>query len=123
MGIVIEGPYLGKSAVCAPILRSLPAWFAIEEDLVRYITEIDKLNTWLACEADRVIGFVSLKQHTPYSAEIYVMGILLEAHRKGIGRALINQVQEWLKSRSVEYLQVKTLGPSHSDDNYAKNRR
>jgi ribosomal protein S18 acetylase RimI-like enzyme len=122
MGVVIEGPYLGKSFVCSPILRSLPAWFGIEEDLVRYSTEIDHLNTWLACEAERVIGFVSLKQHTPYSAEIYVMGILLEAHRKGIGCALIDQTQEWLKSRGVEYLQVKTLGPSHKDENYAKTR-
>jgi ribosomal protein S18 acetylase RimI-like enzyme len=122
MSTNIEGPYFEKATVCAPILRSLPAWFGIEEAVVHYSTEIDHLPTLLACEAERVIGFLSLKQHTPYSAEVYVMGILPETHRKGIGRALINQAQEWLKSRGVEYLQVKTLGPSHSDENYAKTR-
>jgi ribosomal protein S18 acetylase RimI-like enzyme len=122
MSVNIEGPYFEKAAFCEPILRSLPAWFGIEESIVRYLTEIDNLPTWLACESGRVVGFVSLKQHTRYSAEVYVMGIQSEAHRKGIGRALINQAQEWLKSRGVEYLQVKTLGPSHSDGNYAGTR-
>jgi GNAT superfamily N-acetyltransferase len=69
-----------------------------------------------------LIGFASLKQHTHYSAEVYVMAVLPEAHRKGIGRALISQSQNWLKDRSVEYLQVKTLGPSHPDESYAKTR-
>jgi len=122
MSVNIKGPYFEKAAVCAPILRSLPAWFGIEEAIVHYSTEIDHLSTLLACEAGQVVGFLSLKQHTPYSAEVYVMGILPKTHRKGIGRALINQAQEWLKSRGVEYLQVKTLGPSHSDENYAGTR-
>ena len=122
MSVNIEGPYLEKAAVCAPILRSLPAWLGIEEAIVHYSTEIDHLSKLLACEAERVIGFVSLKQHTPYSAEIFVIGILPESHRKGIGKALINSAQEWLKSCSVEYLQVKTLGSSHSDAGYAKTR-
>jgi ribosomal protein S18 acetylase RimI-like enzyme len=122
MSVSIEGPYFKKAIVCTPILRSLPAWFGIEEAIVHYSTEIDNLPTLLACEAERVIGFVSLKQHTRYSAEIYVMGIQSEAHRKGIGRALINQAEEWLMSREIEYLQVKTLGPSHNDESYARTR-
>ena len=122
MSVNIKGPYFEKAIICTHILRSLPAWFGIEEDIIHYSTEIDNLPTWLACEEEHVIGFVSLKQHTPYSAEVFVMGILPESHRKGIGKALINQVQEWLKSRSVEYLQVKTLGSTRSDAGYAKTR-
>jgi ribosomal protein S18 acetylase RimI-like enzyme len=102
-------------------LSALPAWFGIEP-ILQYAAEIDHLPTFLACEGERVIGFVSLKQHTPYSAEVYVMGILPETHQKGIGRALINQAEAWLKNQGVEYLQVKTLGPSNSDENYAKTR-
>jgi ribosomal protein S18 acetylase RimI-like enzyme len=105
-----------------PIVRALPDWFGIEAAILHYSTEIDQLPTLLACDAGRVIGFVSLKQHTSYSAEIYVMGVLPEAHRRGIGRALIDQAQAWLKSRGVEYWQVKTLGPSQPDANYAKTR-
>ena len=50
------------------------------------------------------------------------MGILPAAHRQGMGRALLNQTQVWLKEHGVEYLQVKTLGPSNPDENYAKTR-
>ncbi len=103
-------------------MRSLPDWFGIEEAIVNYVAEIDHLPTFLAGDADGTVGFVSLKQHNPYSAEVYVMAIRPEAHRQGVGRALIEQAQEWLKGQEVEYLQVKTLGPSHSDAGYAKTR-
>jgi ribosomal protein S18 acetylase RimI-like enzyme len=122
MSIQIEGPYFEKSKVCTLIIRSLPDWFGIEEAIVHYSNSIDHLPTWLASEGDRVIGFASIKRHTPYSAEVYVMGVLMEAHHKGIGRALIGKSQEWLKAQNVEYLQVKTLGPSDPDEGYAKTR-
>lgn len=122
MDINIEGPYFEKSKICTPIMRSLTNWFELENAIVYYSNQIDHLPTWLASDGERVIGFVSIKQHNFYSAEVYVMGILSEAHRKGIGRGLLNQVQDWLKSRSVEYLQVKTLGPSDSDEGFARTR-
>jgi ribosomal protein S18 acetylase RimI-like enzyme len=122
MNVTIEGPCFEKAAVCAPILRALPAWFGIEAAILQYSAEIDHLPTWLACESQRVIGFVSIKQHTPYAAEVLVMGLLPETHRRGIGRALIDHAQQWLKGQGVEYLQVKTLGPSNSDENYAGTR-
>jgi ribosomal protein S18 acetylase RimI-like enzyme len=122
MSIQIEGPYFEKSHVCTPIIRSLEKWFGIEEAIVHYSNTIDHLPTWLASDGNHVVGFLSIKQHTPFSAEVYVMGILIEAHHRGIGRALIEHSQEWLRGRHVEYLQVKTLGPSDPDESYAKTR-
>ena len=122
MNFTIEGPQLNTSAVCTPILRSLPDWFGIEDAILNYSLEIDRLPTWLACELGQVIGFLSLKQHNPYSAEVYVMGVLQEAHHNGIGRALMAEAEAWLREQGVEYLQVKTLGSSHPDINYAKTR-
>jgi GNAT superfamily N-acetyltransferase len=122
MDTQVDGPYFEKATVCIPILRSLPDWFGIESSIVHYSTEIDILPTFLAFEAERVIGFLSLKQHTPYSAEVYVMAVLQEAHRKGVGRTLMSSSQDWLKSCGVQYLQVKTLGPSDPDESYAKTR-
>ena len=122
MSVTIEGPHLGKASVCALILRSLPDWFGIEEDLVMYEAEIEHLPTFLACEAENVVGFLSIKQHSVYSAEILVVGVKTEAHRRGIGRALVDKAQEWLRTQHIEYLQVKTLGPSNSDESYAKTR-
>jgi GNAT superfamily N-acetyltransferase len=120
--MIIEGPCLGEAAVCESILRSLPDWFGIEEAIVHYSGEIDRLPTFLAGDTDRVLGFLSLKQHNPFSAEVYVMAVRPEAHRRGIGRALMGRAQEWLKGQGHEYLQVKTLGPSHGDPNYAQTR-
>ena len=118
----IEGPCFGKAHVCEPILRSLPAWFGIEEAIVQYTADIDHLPTFLVCEAGEVMGFLTIKQHYPTSAEVLVMGIRQNAHRQGMGRALMHQAQVWLKNQGVEYLQVKTLGPSRSDENYVKTR-
>jgi ribosomal protein S18 acetylase RimI-like enzyme len=122
MNFTIKGPHLGKTAVCMPVLRSLPEWFGIEASLAHYSSEIDHLPTLLACNSEHVIGFLSLKQHGPYSAEVYVMGVKPEAHRIGMGQALMNEAQSWLKKQGIEYLQVKTLGPSNDDQNYVKTR-
>ena len=122
MSYSIEGPCLGKAPLCEPILRSLPDWFGIEEAIVHYSAEIDRLPTFVACDTERVLGFVSLKQHNPFSAELYVMAVRQPMHRRGLGRALVDQAQEWLRGQGVEYLQVKTLGPSHGDPNYARTR-
>jgi GNAT superfamily N-acetyltransferase len=118
----ISGPHYGKSAACEPVLRGLPDWFGIEEAIVHYAAEIDALPTFLASTPEGVIGFLSLKQHNPYAAEILVMGVKEEAHRQGTGRALVGDAEKWLLAQSAEYLQVKTLGPSHPDPGYAHTR-
>jgi len=104
---MIEGPCLGSAALCEPILRSLPDWFGIEVAIVQYVAEIDHLPTFLARDGDQVSGFLSLKQHNPYSAEVFVMGVRQEMHRRGTGRALIGRAEEWLKSQGLEFVQVK----------------
>lgn len=122
MTFTIEGPYFEKAYLCEPIIRSLPEWFGLEESILEYITEIDRQPTWLAYEQEQVVGFISIKQHTSYAAELYVIGLLPDTQRKGIGRELVSKSQEWLKENGVEYLQVKCLGPSDNDENYAKTR-
>ncbi len=118
MEFTIEAPSTGKASLCEPILRSLPDWFGIEEDIRKYLAEIDRLPTFLALDLGRVLGFLTLKQHFPHSAEILVMGCLPEVHRQGVGRALTERAENWLLNQGVDYLQVKTLGPSRPDPGY-----
>jgi GNAT superfamily N-acetyltransferase len=119
----IIGPEQGQAAACEPILRALPDWFGIEDAIVHYAGEIDRLPTFRAVDtAGQTLGFASIKQHTPYAAEVYVMGVRREAHRRGIGQALIAAAEDWLRARGVEYLQVKTLSAPHPDPNYARTR-
>jgi N-acetylglutamate synthase-like GNAT family acetyltransferase len=118
----IEGPFVGQSSVCIPILRLLPEWFGIEAAILNYEREIEALPTFLAKLDGQVLGFLSLKQHFPASAEIYVMGVCPEAQHGGIGQALVKAAEAHARELGVEYLQVKTLGPSNPDPGYAKTR-
>ena len=122
MTFSIDSPTVGKSTLCEPILRSLADWFGIEDDITKYLADIDRLPTFLALAGDKVIGFLTLKQHFPHSAEILVMGCLPEVHRQGIGRALVEAAEAWLLDQGVDYLQVKTLGPSRPDPGYKVTR-
>jgi ribosomal protein S18 acetylase RimI-like enzyme len=123
MVVIIEGPKLNQSLVCESILCALPDWFGIEEANQHYLHEIEKLPTFLAKRGSAVVGFLSLKIHFPQSAEIYVMGVLPEFHRQGIGKMMLLAAEEYLRQQEVEYLQVKTLNDTHPDPNYARTRK
>ncbi len=70
----------------------------------------------------QVVGCLALAEHSPYVAEIYVMAVLPEYHRKGIGRALVEAAEADLRERGFEYLQVKTLADLHPDAGYKATR-
>lgn len=120
--VTIEGPLSDQACVCEPILRALPDWFGMEAGIVQYVKDIDHLPTFIARLGDQVIGFLTLKQHNPYAAEIYVMGVHPEWHRHGVGRLLMQHAKEYVTQRDIHYLQVKTLAPSHPDPFYARTR-
>ena len=118
----IQGPFLGKSSVCKPIMLSLRDWFGIEEANRQYLLDIDELPTFLAKVDGQVVGFITIFEHNLYAAEIHIMGVRPDQHRRGIGRALIEAAEKYLLGRGFEYLQVKTLSSSHPDKNYARTR-
>lgn len=123
MDIVIQGPSLDMAAVCEPILRALPQWFGIEEATAQYVRDTDRLPTLTAAIGGEVVGFLTLNWHSDYAAEIHVMGVHPDRHRRGVGCALVAKAEEILREQGVEYLQVKTLSPTHPDPNYARTRR
>lgn len=120
--IKISESKLGQGALCEAILRLLPEWFGIESAIVEYVQQIDTLPTFLALNEKQVAGFLSIKQHNEFSAEIYVIAIHPQFHRQGIGTQFMKVAEAELKKLGIEYLQVKTLGTSHSDPYYAKTR-
>ena len=122
MDFKIEGPLINQSSVCIPILRALPDWFGIEEAILEYEQEIEHLPTLLAKSDGQVLGFLSLKRHFPASAEILVMAVRPETHRAGIGRALVQAAEAYACGLGVEYMQVKTLGPSRPNEEYTRTR-
>ena len=108
---------------CEQILRALPEWFGIEEAIVSYRKDIETMPTWVAVDDDRIVGFLTVSHHNEYSAEIQVMGVFKEYHRKGVGRAMVVHIEKLLREQKVEYLQVKPLGPSRECHEYELTRR
>jgi len=108
-----------RSRIAEAVLRDLPDWFGIEEATQGYIDSAALLPTF-AVEPDA--AFLCLKQHTERAAEVYVMGVRREQHRRGLGRALVEAAEAWCRAHGVRYLHVKTLGPSRPDREYAATR-
>lgn len=120
--IKIQGPFLEMADRCEPILRALPEWFGIEAATLHYLDAIDQLPTFLALKDEQVVGFLTVYQHYPQAAEIFVTGVHPDIHRKGVGRAMLQAAEAYLRKKGVKYLQVKTLSDSHPDEGYARTR-
>jgi coenzyme F420-0:L-glutamate ligase/coenzyme F420-1:gamma-L-glutamate ligase len=108
-----------RSRIAEAVLRDLPEWFGIEAATAAYVESAAVLPTF-AVEPD--LAFLCLKQHAPQAAELYVMGVRREHHRRGIGRALVEEAESWCRTHRIRYLQVKTLGPSRPDREYGATR-
>jgi GNAT superfamily N-acetyltransferase len=121
--ITIRDRRPGESRDCEEILRALPDWFGIESALVDYVRSTEELPTLIAEHEGAVAGFLTWKVHNASSAEIYVMGVRPEHHRRGVGRALVDRAEERLRASGIEFLQVKTLGPSRPWEPYERTRR
>jgi ribosomal protein S18 acetylase RimI-like enzyme len=120
--ISIIGPCCDQSTACVAILRALPQWFGMEQSIINYGVDFTRLPTFVAQEATEVVGFLTLKVHTAHAAEIWVMGVRPEYHRRGIGTALLVASEQYLRQQGVEYLQVKTISARDSSPSYAKTR-
>jgi GNAT superfamily N-acetyltransferase len=115
----------GEGARCEAILRSVPEWFGIEESLVQYVKDTQGHPTWIAWEAGgagRAAGFVTLRMHYAQAAEVHCIAVSRAFHRRGVGRLLMEYAEREARARGVRFLQVKTMGPSKPNAEYAQTR-
>ena len=113
-----------KGVTCNRILRSLPAWFGIESAIQSYATDVESMPM-LAADLDSSarIGFISIRFHNKYNAEMYVLGVLPEFHGKGVGSALVKKVENFARSRGAKFVTVKTLAPARPHAEYDQTRK
>ncbi len=102
-----------KERIAKNILAQLPDWFGLPESTKEYITCSKKMPFWIYKEGEEEKGFISLKETSPYTAELYVMGVLQDEHRKGIGTQLFEALCSYAKQKGYEFLQVKTVQKGH----------
>ena len=98
-----------KQNISRQILEALPQWFGIEESREEYIAGCDQNLIFAAFELDKPVGFICLKETGKDTVDIYVMGILKECHRRGIGRQLVETAKKAAAENGYSFLQVKTV--------------
>lgn len=111
----VDGPE-EKARIAQTILAALPDWFGLPESTKKYIDDSRELPLWAEYDGETVRGFLVLKTTSQAAVEIYVMGVLPEHHRTGIGRALWERGLEYARERGFRYVQVKTVQSGHYDE-------
>jgi len=98
-----------KANICLEILEALPEWFEIPESRLTYAKECKELPLWADIEENIVRGFIVMKETSPYTVEISVMGVKKEYHRLGIGSKLFEVFYTYAREKGYEFIQVKTV--------------
>lgn len=111
-----------KSQICRDILQALPNWFGLQASIDDYVEMVEAFPFYAIYDRDTPVGFVSIKVHSAYTAEIYVAGILEDYHRYGLGRKMVKLCDTFCRERKIEFLTVKTLAESHPDEYYKGTR-
>jgi GNAT superfamily N-acetyltransferase len=108
------------------VLRSIPEWFGIESATLDYIAATATKPTWVAHvesasdSPSSAAGFLTITRHNPLAAEIHCIAVHKSHHGRGIGTALLRCVEPLLRDDGVQFLQVKTMGPSRPNAEYAR---
>ena len=111
-----------KQQITRQIMESLSDWFGIPEAREYYIQESGKQPFCVAFDEEKPVGFAYLKETGKDTTEISVVGVLKEYHRKGIGRKLIEKIQQIAKQKGYSFIQVKTVQMGKYDDYDDTNR-
>ncbi|WP_275006270.1 GNAT family N-acetyltransferase [Promicromonospora iranensis] len=139
---------LGRSDAAHDILEELPEWFGIDRFTHEYVEAAAKFPNYVAVPApeppppgvapggsaqgieadggripyEDVLGVLLLDQRYPTSAEVHLLAVRRKHHRAGIGRTLLERVEDDLRTQGVRLLSVKTLGPSAHDPGFDQTR-
>lgn len=98
-----------KQKIVRSVLEALTDWFGVTESREEYIRESADLPLCAAYDGSSPVGFLCLKETGRETAEVHVMGVLKEYHRKGVGRKLFEMAKEAAVRGGYEFLQVKTV--------------
>ena len=111
-----------KTAITLRIMHSLPAWFNPPDDIDRKAITHKEYPFFAAYNGKEPIGFITLKIHNKYTADIYNLGVLEQYHRQGVGRLLLEAAENYCVANSYIYLTVKTLDSSAEYEPYERTR-
>lgn len=98
-----------KQAIARLVLEALPEWFGNPEPREDYIRSSAAQPFFAAFDGEKPVGFLCLKETGRATAELCVMGILKEYHRRGLGTRLFAEARACAAEKGYAFLQVKTV--------------
>ena len=75
------------------VLDSLNDWFEDKSAVAKYSIKSRDTLFFISDYCDQTEGFISIKIHNKYSAEIYVMGVQEKYQSSGIGTKLLDTAE------------------------------
>lgn len=111
-----------KTNITLEIMNSLPKWFSPPEDIVRKSVAHREMPFFAAFDGGKAIGFIALKAHNEFTAEMYNLGVLEEYHRQGVGGAMLIAVERYCRENGYKFITVKTLDASADYEPYERTR-
>ncbi len=112
-----------KAQITLTVMNALPDWFSPPEDIIEKSKKHKDYPFFAAFDGDRPIGFVTLKIHNIYTADIFTLGILKQYHRQGIGHSLVEKCNLYCVRMGYKFLTVKTLDESADYEPYNGTRK
>ena len=107
-----------KASLCAEITAELPMWFGRPEANAHYIRNIVDRHVLAGGIDGRICGLIALEDHFAVTCNVWWLGVSPSAHRRGIGRALIERAAEQARARGCRRLAVETMSPRANSPEY-----
>lgn len=118
----LEDP-AARSRLCAEIIVELPDWFGRPTANAAYIHGAADRPSLAACCNSRHVGLVVLEPDRTGACVIWWLGVRPEAHRLGVGRALVAAAAQEAGRLGCRRLIVETLSPRWPSAAYDATRR
>lgn len=95
--------------IAKEVLLDLPEWFGMDEYTKMYIANSAELPFFAIYDNKSLVGFISLKETSKHTIEIYCMGVLKRYHNKGFGKKLFYAAKFYAIKMNYKFMQVKTV--------------
>ena len=98
-------------------------WFGRPESNAHYIRNIVDREVLAGTIDGRSLGLIALEHHFAVTCNIWWLGVSPAAHRRGLGRALVERAAEHARARGCRRLAVETMSPRARSPEYELTRR
>ena len=98
-----------KKEIAQIILADLPEWFGLPDSTAEYVQNSAKMPFWADFQDGEAVGFTALKETSPDTAEIYVMGVLKPGTGAAPGNSCLGRFIPMPQSTDIHFCRSRLL--------------